>query len=171
MRPKTQETESNYSPSVSILAEAFGAHRSFSNDRGAPGYNATLCSGTRKAGFCPGASVCSCDGGGEEETRAHADHMSHVFCGSRTTHTMCIRIVSLIRLRSKMGAQETRAQSQPKTAARAITEPFFQMGWGHDPKITHCRDKRFIRIRLERFSPPFPVDSCRLKLLGADVPG
>ena len=36
--PKHKKQKVNYSPSVSILAEAFGAHRSFSNDRGARGW-------------------------------------------------------------------------------------------------------------------------------------
>ena len=36
--PKHKKRKVNYSPSVSILAEAFGAHRSFSNDRGARGW-------------------------------------------------------------------------------------------------------------------------------------
>ena len=58
MGPKIQETENVYIPSVSFLAQAFAAHRSVNNDRGARGYNATLCCGTCKAGFCQGASVC-----------------------------------------------------------------------------------------------------------------
>ena len=58
MGPKRQESENVYIPSVSILAQAFAAHRSVNNDRGARGYNATLCFGTCKAGFCQGASVC-----------------------------------------------------------------------------------------------------------------
>ena len=58
MGPKIQETENVHIPSVSILAQAFAAHRSVNNDRGARGYNATLCFGTCKAGFCQGASVC-----------------------------------------------------------------------------------------------------------------
>jgi len=36
--PKHKKQKVNYSPSVSIWAEAFGAHRSFSNDRGARGW-------------------------------------------------------------------------------------------------------------------------------------
>jgi len=52
MGPKIPETENVYIPSVSILVQAFAAHRSVNNDRGARGYNATLCFGTCKAGFC-----------------------------------------------------------------------------------------------------------------------
>ena len=58
MGPKIQEIENVYIPSVSILAQAFAAHRSVNNDRGARGYTATFCFGTCKAGFCQGASVC-----------------------------------------------------------------------------------------------------------------
>jgi len=55
-----------------------------------------------------------------------------------------------------MGAWETRAQTQQKKAGTTRQIKTDEHGWGHDPKITHGRDKRFMRIRCESFRPLAP---------------
>ena len=43
--------------------------------------------------------------------------------------------------------------------------------WGHDPKITHRRDKIFIRIAVTGFAPMPPIDSCKSGILWRRWPG
>ena len=43
--------------------------------------------------------------------------------------------------------------------------------WGYDPKITHRRDKRFIRIAFSVSAPMPPIDSCKSGTLWRRWPG
>ena len=78
-----------------------------------------------------------------------------MFCGSRTTHMLCVRIVSLDLFTIQEGSPGIQSPVTAEESGQDHNIITLTNGWGHDPKITHCRDKRFIRIRREPFAP-FP---------------
>ena len=79
----------------------------------------------------------------------------YVFCGSRTTHMLCVRIVSLDLLTIQDGSPGIQSPITAEESGQDHNIITLTNGRGHDPKITHCCDKRFIRIRREPFAP-FP---------------
>ena len=78
-----------------------------------------------------------------------------MFCGSRTTHMLCVRIVSLDLFTIQDGSPGIQSPVTAEESGQDHNIITLTNGRGHDPKITHCRDKRFIRIRREPFAP-FP---------------
>ena len=94
--------------------------------------------------------------GGEGDTRAHANQTPQVFCGSRTTHMLCVRIVNLNLFTIQHGSPGSQSPDTAEEIGQDHNIITLTNGWGRDPKITHCRAKRFIRIRLEPFRPPPP---------------